>query len=78
MAKLTRLRAIRERRALTQDELAQMAGINRVTLNTIEAGHSEPRAGTVRKLARALGLQPGDLMPPDASLDALAGKTLAA
>lgn len=78
MAKLTRLRAIRERRALTQAELAQMAGINRVTLNTIEAGHSEPRAGTVRRLARALGVGPADLMPPDAALDALEGKALAA
>ena len=27
MAKLTRLRAIRERQALTQDDLAQMAGL---------------------------------------------------
>ena len=78
MAKLTRLRAIRERRALTQEELAQMAGINRVTLNTIEAGHSEPRAGTVRKLAQALGVEPAALMAPDPVLDALEGKALAA
>ena len=60
MAKLTRLRAMQERPALTQDEFAQMAGLNRVTMITIEAGHSEPRAGTVRKLARALGVEPGD------------------
>lgn len=78
MAKLTRLRALRERRALTQEELAQMAGLNRVTINTIEGGHAEPRAGTVRKLARALGVEPSDLMAPDAALDALEGKALAA
>lgn len=78
MAKLTRLRAIRERRALTQEELAQMAGLNRVTVNTIEAGHAEPRAGTIRKLAHALGVEPSDLMTPNPAIDALAGKALAA
>ena len=45
-----------------------------MTINTIEAGQSEPRAGTVRDLARGLGVEPGDLMQPDAALDALAGK----
>ena len=78
MAKLTRLRAIRERRALTQEELAHLAVINRVTLNTIEMGRSEPRAGTVRRLAQALGVEPADLMAPDPVLDALEEKALAA
>ena len=63
MAKLTRLKALRERKALTQEELAQKAGINRVTLARIETG-AEPYPKTVRKLAEALGVEPADLMDP--------------
>lgn len=63
MVKLTKLKAIRERRALTQEELALKAGINRVTLARIETG-AEPYPGTVRKLADALAVEPGELMDP--------------
>ena len=63
MAKLTRLKAIRERKALSQEELAKKAGINRVTLARIEAG-AEPYPATVRKLADALGVDPSELMEP--------------
>ena len=62
--KLSRLRAIRERKALTQDELAELAGVSRQTVVKIEGG-LEPRAPTIRKLAAALGVDPGDLMAPD-------------
>lgn len=54
---------IRERKALTQEELARKAGINRVTLARIEAG-AEPYPPTTRKLADALGVEPSDLMEP--------------
>ena len=63
VVKLTRLRAIRERKALTQDELAVMAGVSRQTVVKIEGG-LEPRPPTVRKLARALEVEPSDLMDP--------------
>ena len=63
MAKLTRLKAIRERKALSQEELAKKAGINRVTLARIETG-AEPYPATVRKLAEALGVDPAELMEP--------------
>jgi transcriptional regulator with XRE-family HTH domain len=63
VVKLTRLKAIRERKALTQEELAAKAGINRVTLARIETG-AEPFPATIRKLAAALGVQPADLMEP--------------
>lgn len=64
--KLSRLRAIRERKALTQDELAEMAGVSRQTVVKIEGG-LEPRPPTIRKLAAALGVDPADLMAPVAS-----------
>ena len=62
--KLSRLSAIRERKALTQDELAELAGISRQTVVKIEGGQ-EPRPPTIRKLAAALGVDPPDLMDPD-------------
>ena len=63
MVKLTRLKGIRERKALTQAELAHRAGINRVTLARIETG-AEPYPATVRKLADAPAVEPADLMDP--------------
>ena len=64
MVKLTRLRTIRERVPLTQRELADLAGINRVTLVRIETGQEEPFPRTIRKLAKALKVNPADLMDP--------------
>lgn len=64
LVKLTRLRLVRERQALTQDELAAKAGVSRQTVLKIEAG-LEPRPATVRKLAAALGVKPSALMEPE-------------
>jgi transcriptional regulator with XRE-family HTH domain len=65
VARLTRLRALRKRKVLTQKELAQRAGLTRRgTVLKIEAGQTEPYPRTVRKLAKALGVQPRDLMEP--------------
>ncbi len=65
--KLPRLRVLRERAALTQDELAEQAGIHRVSIANIERGAKGAQAKTVRKLARVLGVKPADLMEaPDA------------
>jgi transcriptional regulator with XRE-family HTH domain len=64
MVKLSRLRAVRERRALNQRELAREAGLTPATLSRIEAGLQEPYMSTVRKLAAALGVEPADLMEP--------------
>ena len=64
VVKLPRLRWWRERRALSQQELAERAGITRAALSRIETGLSEPHPRTVRKLAEALGVGPEDLMEP--------------
>jgi transcriptional regulator with XRE-family HTH domain len=65
MPKLTRLRAVRERSALSQKELAERAGVSRGALIQIENGSAEPRPTTVRKLAAALAVKPSDLMGPE-------------
>ena len=41
---------------LTQAELAQRSGINRMTVGRIEAGF-DPRMSTLQELARAMGLE---------------------
>ena len=64
MVKLERLRQLRERRALSQAELAERAGITRTALSRIESCAVDPHAATVRRLAAALGVEPEALMAP--------------
>src|SRR5579884_3572633 len=64
MVKLARLKLVRERKALTQQQLAEKAGVNRVTITRLEQGSDQPFPTTVRKLADALGVEPEDLMEP--------------
>lgn len=58
--KVLRLREWREKRALTQDELAQKSGVSRGTIIRIERG-AEAFPPTVRKLAAALNVDPSEL-----------------
>lgn len=62
LPKLKALQAIRESQFLTQAELAAKAGISRVTVNRIEQQEIEPRFSTVKKLARALKVEPRTLV----------------
>ena len=53
----------RERALLTQQELAERAGVGLTTLNRIENDHAEPHFRTIRKIAKALGVDPRNLIP---------------
>jgi transcriptional regulator with XRE-family HTH domain len=54
---------IRERRMWTQARLADEARVSPTTVSGIESGRiGRPHFGTLRKLARALGVEPGDLV----------------
>jgi transcriptional regulator with XRE-family HTH domain len=53
----------RERALLTQQELAERAGIGLTTLNRIENDRAEPQFRTIRKIAKALGVDPAVLLP---------------
>ena len=55
------LKDIREQKFLTQEELAQKAGLVVVTINRIEKGHQKPRFKTIRKLAKALKVEPSEI-----------------
>jgi transcriptional regulator with XRE-family HTH domain len=57
------LTVIRERRMWTQLRLAEEAGVSPTTVSGIENGRiSRPHFGTLRKLARALGVEPEELI----------------
>jgi transcriptional regulator with XRE-family HTH domain len=62
-----RLRQLREERALRQEDLAELAGVGKNTVNRIEKNRTEPHMTTVRKLAEALKVDPRELVkdPPD-------------
>ena len=60
-----RIVALREERALTQAELAEKAGISPSTLSLIESGKIDrPHMSTLRKISRALGIDPQELRRP--------------
>lgn len=55
----------RERALLTQQELAERAGVGLNTLNRIENDRAEPHFRTIRKIAAALGVEPSELVRGD-------------
>ena len=57
-----RIAELRRERGYGQDELAEMAGVHRVTLARYETGVIEPGAGAVARIADALGVRPSELM----------------
>jgi transcriptional regulator with XRE-family HTH domain len=56
------LRRIRTLNALTQEQLAQRAGVQAATVARIERDEREPHMTTIRKLADALGVHPRELV----------------
>ena len=57
-----KLRELRERRFLSHRELAQLAGVSPTTVLNLEKGQAEPQRRTFRKLAKALGVEPEELV----------------
>lgn len=62
---LYKVKAIRKKKKLTQEQLAKMAGISRVTLSWIESGKvGIASTKTLSKLAEALNVSVRDLFLP--------------
>lgn len=57
-----KVRAARERRLISQENMARRAGLTESTLNRIERGLQQPRLSTVAKLAAALGVTPEEIL----------------
>ena len=58
-----RVRSHREQRGLSQEALAFSAGLHRTHISLIECAKRSVRLETVGARARALRVQPGELMP---------------
>jgi transcriptional regulator with XRE-family HTH domain len=63
MVKVPRLRLLRERQLLTQQELHEQSGVSVLTIDRMEHG-ADARDATLRKLASALQVQPSELTGP--------------
>jgi len=61
LQKTSHLRELRERVSLSQEELAERAGVSRTTIADLELGKRRPHPKTRRKLAEALGVEPHQL-----------------
>lgn len=55
------VRQLREKRGITQERLAQDAGLTTGTVSLIERGRANPAWGTVNAIAKALGVSMGEL-----------------
>ena len=57
-----RIAELRERRKLTQEQLASACGVDKTAVSHWETGHSAPRASRMGKVAKALGVKAGELL----------------
>ena len=56
-----KLKELRIKAVLSQEDLARLANISAATVNRLEQGKQRPNFVTIRKLAEALGVKPGDI-----------------
>jgi transcriptional regulator with XRE-family HTH domain len=61
-----RLRDLRHKRGLSQEELANRAGLDRTYISSCEAGRRNVTLRTITRLAEALGVEPETLIRDEA------------
>lgn len=61
MAICDNMRAIRNKKGLTQKQVAEACGLADSTIRTYELGKANPKPSTVAKIAKALGVSVADL-----------------
>jgi transcriptional regulator with XRE-family HTH domain len=59
-----RLGEVRRRVGVSQEKLAELAGLHRTYVSTVERGKKNISLVNIARLAAALDVEPGDLMPP--------------
>jgi transcriptional regulator with XRE-family HTH domain len=62
-----RLKALRQLRALSQEELSERSGVGRATISRIERGATGAQGRTLRRLASALGVGVEELVKVETS-----------
>ena len=60
---MERLQELRRRRVMSISDLSEVSGVHRNTIHRIEQG-KPAYTTTIRKLAKALEVEPGDLVEP--------------
>jgi len=61
-----RLRAVRQERGISQEKLAELAGLHRTYVSSIERGERNVSLVNIERLAAALGVAMAELMPDEA------------
>ena len=56
-----KLKELRIKAVLSQEDLAKKANISAATVNRLEKGKTKPNFITIRKLAEALKVEPGEI-----------------
>ena len=59
------LKSLRKQRVMSIGDLSAESGVHRNTISRIENGEAEARTSTIRKLAKALGVDPSELVRAD-------------
>jgi transcriptional regulator with XRE-family HTH domain len=67
------LKKLREERGISQEELAYESGYHRTYISQLERGQKSPSIQTIFQLARALDINPSDLIQ---AVEDLLGKKL--
>jgi transcriptional regulator with XRE-family HTH domain len=57
-----RLRELRDQQGVSQDALARETDVHPTAIGRFERGAREPRLTTILRLARGLGVSPGELV----------------
>ncbi|MHA4895724.1 DUF4870 domain-containing protein [Pedobacter sp. PWIIR3] len=57
-----RIKELRARKGMSQEELAEKSQLSLRTVQRIEGGETEPRGDTLQRLAEALGITPDELI----------------
>lgn len=61
------IKSFRKSRGLTQEALAEKAGLDRKTINRIEKGHYAPTMSNFFQISEALEVEPQELLSADVS-----------
>ena len=59
----SKLRKVREQKGISQEKLAELAGLHRTYVSSVERGQRNISLVNIEKLAVALGVTMGKLMP---------------